>query len=158
MKLSTHLADPLSIVARPLVAFLAVALIIAAACSESSLPTETEAGLQPHLASVVLAGCPNPFTLTETLDADGQAADRNADGVACSLTDNGIIVSWTDNNVPLSQIGECPNGFTFDYAKNMVPMNITDVDRNGDGFACFRTTGNGSTIVIDNNTSAPKMM
>ena len=106
----------------------------------------------------MLAGCPNPFTPTETLDADGQAADRNADGVACSLTENGTIVSWTDNNVPLSQIGGCPNGFTLDYAKNVVPMNTTDVDRNGDGFACSRINGNGSTIVIDNNTPNPKMM
>jgi hypothetical protein len=105
-----------------------------------------------------LGGCPNPFTLSETLDANGQAADRNADGVAYSLTDNGTVVSWTDNSLPSSQIGGCPNRFTFDYAKNVVPMHTTDVDRNGDGFACSRTTGNGSTIVIDNNTPNPKVM
>jgi hypothetical protein len=33
-----------------------------------------------------------------------------------------------------------------------------DVDRNGDGFACSRITGNGGTIIIDNNDSAPSRM
>ena len=158
MKQNARLAVPHLIAAKSFVAFLAVAVLVAAACSESTLPTEPKLGVQPHLVSVVLAGCPNPFTLTETLDADGLAADRNADGVACSLTENGIIVSWTDNNVPVSQIGGCPNGFTLDYAKNVVPMNDADVDHNGDGFACSRTTSNGNTVVIDNNNPNQKMM
>jgi hypothetical protein len=136
-----------------LVAVLAVAALVAAACSESALPTETKSGPQPHLASATLAGCPNPFTLTETLDADGQAADRNGDGVACYLVENEIIVSWTDNNVPMGQIGGCPNGFTPGYAKSMDPK-YADVDRNGDGLACSRITGNGGTILIDNNAHA----
>jgi hypothetical protein len=157
MKRSTRLAVPHLVAANSLVAFLAVAVLVAAACSESTLPTETKSGGQTHLASVVLGGCPNPFTAIDILDVDGQAADRNGDGVACSLTENGIIVSWVDNNVPLSQIGGCPNGFTFIYAKSMDPK-YADVDRNGDGFACSRITGNGDTIIIDNNNSAPARM
>ena len=64
-----------------------------------------------------------------------------------------IFRTWTDNNVPLSQIGGCPNGFTLIPAKSMDPK-YADVDRNGDGLACSRITGNGGTIIIDNN-SAP---
>jgi hypothetical protein len=156
MKQNTRLAVPHLIAAKSLVAFLTAAVIVAAACSESTMPTETKLGVHPNLASVVLGGCPNPFTVG-MLDADGQAADRNGDGVACSLTENGIIVSWVDNNVPLSQIGGCPNGFMFIYAKSMDPK-YADVDRNGDGFACSRITGNGDTIIIDNNNSAPSRM
>jgi hypothetical protein len=157
MKQNARLAVPHLIAAKSIVAFLAVAVLVAAACSESTLPTESKLGVQPHLASVVLGGCPNPFTAIDMLDVDGQAADRNGDGVACSLTENGIIVSWVDNNVPLSQIGGCPNGFTFTYAKSMDPK-YADVDRNGDGFACSRITGNGATIMIDNNSNAPARM
>lgn len=147
---------PHLIAAKRLAAFLAVMLFVAAACSESRLPTETKSGVQSHLASSLLGGCPNAFTPGETLDTDGQAADQNADGIACYLAD-GVIVSWTDNNVPLSQIGGCPNAFTFTYAKTMDPK-YADVDRNGDGFACSRITGNGSTILIDNNVQAPAKM
>lgn len=145
------------IAAKRLAAFLAVILFVAAACSESRLPTETKLGVQQHLANALLGGCPSSFTPGEMLDTDGQAADQNADGIACYLADNGVIVSWTDNNVPLSQIGGCPNGFTFTYAQIMDPK-YADVDRNGDGFACSRITGNGSTILIDNNVRAPAKM
>jgi hypothetical protein len=139
---------------KPLVALLAVALLVAAACSESALPTETRLGLQPRF-EMVQGGCPNPFTLTSgMLDADGQAADRNGDGIACYLTENEIVVSWTDNNVPLSQIGGCPNGFVLVMWKS---MDANNVDRNGDGLACSRTNGTGSTIVIDNNTHTQGM-
>jgi hypothetical protein len=156
MKKYTRLAlRPLSAVNS--IAFLAVAVLVAAACSESTLPTESKLGTQPHVASVLLGGCPNPFTAIDMLDVDGQAADRNGDGVACSLTENGMIVTWVDNNVPLTQIGGCPNGFTFIYAKSMDPK-YADVDRNGDGFACSRITGSGATIIIDNNNSAPAKM
>ncbi|HEY8833147.1 MAG TPA: hypothetical protein VIM21_11655 [Gemmatimonadaceae bacterium] len=117
------------------------------------MPTETKLGPQPRLASVVEGGCPNSFTADGMLGSDGQAADRNGDGIACYLVENDVIVSWTDNNVPLSQIGGCPNGFTLTYAKNMDPK-YADVDHNGDGFACSRITGNGSTLLIDNNDRA----
>ena len=155
MKQNARLAVTHLIAAKSLVAFLAVAVLVAAACSESTLPTETKLGVQPHLASVVLGGCPNPFTADNMLDADGQAADLNADGVACSLTENGIIVSWVDNNVPLSQIGGCPNGFDL-AASGMTSMET--FDRNGDSFVCIRTNSSGNTIVIDNNNPNQKMM
>jgi hypothetical protein len=150
MKRITGLAGPHRIAANWLIAFLVTVVLVAIGCSDSTLATETKLEPQPHLRSVVEGGCPNPFTPINMLGSDGQAADRNADGIACYLVENGIIVSWTDNDVPLSQIGGCPNGFTFTYAKSMDPK-YADVDHNGDGFACSRLTGNGSTLLIDNN-------
>jgi hypothetical protein len=155
MKQNASLAVPHLIAANSLVAFLAVAVLVAAACSESTLPTESKLGVQPHPASIVQGGCPNPFTAVNVLDADGLAADRNADGVACSLTDNGIVVSWVDNDVPLSQRGACPNGFDL-AASGMTWMET--FDHNGDSFVCTRINGGGNTIVIDNNNPYPTLM
>jgi hypothetical protein len=148
------------IAAKLLVAFLAVAVLVAAACSESTLPTETKLELQPHFATVMQGGCPAPFTLTIYVEADidAAAADRNGDGFACYLLDQQdamIFRTWTDNNLPLSQIGGCPNG--FDIAQSGMTWMDT-FDRNGDFLVCTRTTSNGSTIVIDNNNPNQKMM
>jgi hypothetical protein len=159
MRQRARLAIPRLIAAKPLLAFLAVALLVAAACSESALPTESKLGLQPHFTTLVLrGGCPNPFTATGMSDGnpDALAADLNGDGVACYLIENEIIVSWIDNNVPLSQIGACPNAFSLVPAKDMGMVDSRD--NNGDGWVCIMTNGNGSTIVIDNNHRTSGMM
>lgn len=144
---------------KPIIAGLAVALLVAAACSDSPLPTETELQLQPHFTLIVHGGCPEPFTLAAISDADGLAADRNGDGLACYLThsrtdgelETVFGTSWTDNNAPLNQIGGCPNGFDLEF---LTKGDAIDRDANGDGFVCTRLSGNGSTIVIDNNHRA----
>lgn len=143
---------------KPLVGLLAVGLIVAAACSESALPTATRFGLKPRFELAVLqGGCPTPFTLGSIYDGDGAAVDRNGDGLACYLrhtrTDGDFEsvfgITWTDNNVPLSQIGGCPNGFDLRYLIAIDDYGERDV--NGDRLVCTKVSGNGSTIVIDNN-------
>ncbi len=135
-----------------LVALLASALVVAAACSESALPTAASPGLQLRPDAVVMGGCPTPFTLAGMIvgNADARAADNNGDGYACYLTERETVVAWTDNNVPLSQIGGCPNGFNL-VGVPMHEEGANTGDANGDGLICTRTAGNGSTIVLDNN-------
>lgn len=142
---------------KPVIAFLAVALV-AAACSEAALPTKVEFGVQPHFEIGVQEGsCPIPFTLAFVAlpghDPDGGAADRNGDGFACYLvthvTESAVFRTWTDNNVPVNQIGACPNG--FDLIRKFLETTGHDSDVNGDGWICTRVNGNGGTIEIDNN-------
>lgn len=139
-----------------LLTVVAVALITAA-CSESPLPTEPQMRLQPRLElAVVHGGCPSPFELGST-DADGAAVDHNGDGLACYLrhtrTDGDMVIvfgtTWTDNNVPLSQVGGCPNSFDLRFLDKIDEYNERDV--NGDHLVCTKLSGNGNTIVIDNN-------
>jgi hypothetical protein len=146
---------------KPLLAAVALALV-AVACSESVLPTETEFGLQPRFEIGVQEGsCPTPFTLAGGIAIDPDLrfdpeVDRNRDGFACYLethvAENEVFRTWTDNNIPFSQIGGCPNSFDL-ILINWETIGRTS-DLNGDGRVCTRVGGNGSTIVIDNNHRA----
>lgn len=140
-----------------LVLTVAAVAFVAAACSESILPTEPEIVLSPRFElAIVQGGCPPPFTLASVYTGDGATADRNGDGLACYLTHgrtDGDVetifgITWTDNNVPLSQIGGCPNAFDLRFLSK---GEGSDRDTNGDGLVCTRLSGNGGTIIIDNN-------
>lgn len=145
---------------KPFVAFLAGALVVAAACSEARLPIEPKSPPQAGFEFGVLQGrCPNAFTLVYLIVAEfseGREADRNADGYACYLgTDPRTFDThqiWTDNNVPLSQIGGCPNTFTLIHLNEIeiIDGSHGNGDANGDGLICIKSGGNGQ-IIIDNN-------
>lgn len=142
---------------KPHVALIASALLVAAACSESALPTQTHLGLQPHFEiGLQQGGCPTPFTLASSikqLSQEIEEADANGDGFACYLvthvTETEVFRTWTDNNTPFTQIAGCPN--EFDFVRIDFETTGHSTDANGDGWICTRVSGNGSTIEIDNN-------